>query len=173
MVNIIVIMEEYRLIFENEDYEVSNLGNVRNNKTGKILKSHVGTTGYYGLQLYLSTGRKMFKVHRLVAIAFLPNQEENRTCVDHIDNNRLNNNLANLRWATHQENSRNMKLNSKNLLGVKGVYFSKTKKKYISEIKIDGIKTYIGSFENLEDAKKARINKVNEIFGNFKNVCEN
>ena len=56
---------------------------------------------------------KKFRVHRLVADAFIPNPD-NKTCFDHIDGNRTNNHITNHRWATFQENIRNMKIGGRN-----------------------------------------------------------
>jgi hypothetical protein len=115
-------------------------------------------------------GIDMF-VHRLVALAFLPNPE-NKACIDHIDNNRGNNNIENLRWATHQENNRNTPLNCKNTSTIKGVSFRKDTLKWTAYITIDDIKINLGCFENIEDAKDARIVKANAVFGMFVNACE-
>ena len=96
-------MEKWEKIKGFEKYSVSNKGNVRNDKTGRILKPHVSTSGYYQVMM----GRKTIPqyIHRLVALAFIPNID-NKPQVDHIDGNRLNNNLSNLRWVTVSENRR-------------------------------------------------------------------
>ena len=60
--------------------------------------------GYH--QVGLSGSRKTAFVHRLVAEAFLPNPE-NKPCVDHINGNRADNRIENLRWVTHKENCNN------------------------------------------------------------------
>lgn len=94
-------------------YEVSNKGRVKSlkrkveNRTNlieeKIMKQVITTNGYY--KITLSNQKSSTKlVHRLVAEAFIPNLE-NKKCVNHIDCNRLNNNLENLEWATHSENN--------------------------------------------------------------------
>ena len=93
--------EEYKGIQDYENYEVSNLGNVRNKKTGRILKSY-NKGGYAVISLSKTVG-KMFQVHRLVCQAFIPNPE-NKPQVNHIDKNGLNNNVINLEWNSHQEN---------------------------------------------------------------------
>ncbi len=76
--------------------------------------------------------------------------------MDHIDNNRLNNKLNNLRWASHQENQMNSSISSKNTSGVKGVYYDKTRNKWVAQISIDGTMKNIGRYDNIEDAIIAR-----------------
>jgi len=164
--------EEYKPIQDFENYEVSNLGNVKNKKTGRILKPNVGNDGYNKLSLMKDKKRCGKKLHRLIAEAFIPNPE-NKQFVDHIDNNRLNNNINNLRWATNQENQRNRQLNINSTSGVKGVSFDKARNKWSATITIDGITIHLGRYDNIEDAKAARITKANAAFGVYINSCEN
>jgi len=164
--------EEYKPIQDFEIYEVSNLGNVKNKKTGRILKPNVGNDGYNKLSLMKDKKRCGKKLHRLIAEAFIPNPE-NKQFVDHIDNNRLNNNINNLRWATNQENQRNRQLNINSTSGVKGVSFDKARNKWSATITIDGITIHLGLYDNIEDAKAVRITKAQQAFGVYINSCEN
>ena len=87
-----------------ENYEVSNLGKVRNIKSGKVLKPQLNRNGYLMHLLYENNKQKHLYLHRIIAIAFIDNPEE-KPCVNHIDENKLNNDLSNLEWCTVKENN--------------------------------------------------------------------
>ena len=90
-------------------YRVSNLGRVKKYyKNGKtlILKEGTDTRGYKRVFLYKNNVGRAYNIHRLVAMAFIPNPE-NKPCVDHINTNKSDNTVNNLRWATYKENSNN------------------------------------------------------------------
>jgi hypothetical protein len=92
-----------------ENYEISTSGRVKNTTTDRIMKLN-SKGGYLCISLINSSGKKIFKVHRLVALAFIPNPE-NKTDVNHIDKNKHNNNISNLEWNTRAENNIHSKLN--------------------------------------------------------------
>jgi len=96
-------IEIWKSIQEYENYEVSTFGNVRNKKTGRILKQAI-TSGYYCVGLS-SIKTKTYSVHRLVAKSFIPNLE-NKEQINHKDKNRLNNNINNLEWMSAGENNK-------------------------------------------------------------------
>lgn len=82
-------------------YQVSNLGKIR--RDGRVKKPHMDRGGYLTIWLSKHSKMKCLKIHRLVAIAFIPNPEGKKT-VNHIDGNKQNNCVHNLEWATHSEN---------------------------------------------------------------------
>ena len=95
--------EEWRYIDGFLNYEVSNLGRVRNAIYCRMLKPSVNYEGYLTIKLFKNGVGTNKRVHRLVADAFI----ENPFCkpqVNHIDHNKLNNAANNLEWVTPQEN---------------------------------------------------------------------
>lgn len=86
-------------------YEVSNLGRVRSNRTGKVLKYNVTPNGRATVELFgdVGTKSKRLLVHRLAAIAFIPNPN-NYPQINHKDENPSNNCVENLEWCTAKYN---------------------------------------------------------------------
>lgn len=95
-------------------YEVSCRGRVRNKITKKVLVTQLkGKPGADYLYVHLTPDEgcaKKLRLHRVVALAFHPN-EANLPVVDHIDQNRFNNRASNLRWVTDKQNARNRRNN--------------------------------------------------------------
>lgn len=92
-------------------YQASTLGRIkslsRKSARGfllkeKIIKGSPNTDGYLQLRLYKEGVKTVYRVHRLIALTFIPNTE-NKPRINHRDNDRTNNMLINLEWATHQE----------------------------------------------------------------------
>jgi hypothetical protein len=165
------MVEEYRIIKDFENYSVSNFGNVRNIKTGKILKPGKTRCGYYQVKLYKDGNTYPKTIHKLVGEYFIANPY-NKQCVDHINNNKLDNNINNLRYVTYQENQMNSKLSSKNTSNHKGVYYRKNLKKWGAQIMINGKNKNLGNFDTIEEAVKARVERAKELFGEYMNSCE-
>jgi hypothetical protein len=101
-------MTEWRVIDVQPLYEVSDNGEIRNTDTGRILKLQY-VNGYHAVYITRDKKTKGYLVHRLVARAFLPAPNEGAVCVDHIDRNKLNNSVQNLRWVTSSQNNCNRK----------------------------------------------------------------
>ena len=160
-------MEEFRIIKNFENYSVSNFGNVKNNKTNKILKQYNHTKGYKKIEIL---GIKKF-IHRLVAEAFIPNPE-NKPYIDHINNIRDDNRIENLRWVSINENNQNKSMSINNTSGFKGVTFDKVKNKWRAEIGHNGKMINIGRYDTKEEANNARVQKAKELFGEYTNKCE-
>lgn len=99
-------------------YQVSNLGNVKSlNYKKKGISKELKPVLYFGkyksVSLFKNQIKKVFLVHRLVAITFIPNNED-KPFVNHKDGNKLNNIVENLEWVTNSENqihAHKMKLN--------------------------------------------------------------
>lgn len=94
-------MLEWRKV-EGFDYEVSNSGQVRNSRTGKVLSNR--GIAYSQVTLCNKSKQVTRSVHRLVAEAFLPNPL-NLPVVNHKDEDKLNNNVDNLEWCTSEHNA--------------------------------------------------------------------
>ena len=146
--------EEFKKIDDYDNYEVSILGNVRNSKTNLSLKPSKKRDGYYHVHLYKNGIMKNFYIHRLIAYAFIPNPE-NLPCIDHIDRDRTNNSISNLRWVSRSNNNRNKPKKQNTSSKFMGVYFDKAKGKYVARISINNKQKYIGIYEKEEDAGKA------------------
>lgn len=92
----------WKTIKERINYSVDEKGNIKNNKTGRILKQYTHSCGYKTVML----GRKTspLYIHRLVANAFIENPD-NLPQVDHINGDKSDNRVENLRWVTPSENT--------------------------------------------------------------------
>lgn len=139
-------MEQWKKIVGYENYEVSNIGRVRNSKTMYILKPQK-KEGYNRIGLY----NKKFLVHRLVAQAFIPNHE-NKPCVNHINGVRDDNIVENLEWCTISENNKHMYT-----LGYKRTFSEETRKKISKALKNN--KNNINN-NHIKNVKKIKVNNI-------------
>ncbi len=123
------------------------------------LKSH----GY----IAISVNNKIYYAHRLVWLYMYGEFPSN--LIDHINGNRSDNSLNNLREANKLQNNRNAKINKNNVSGVKGVYYSKTNKNYVAQITLNYKTYYLGCSKNIKDAEKLAITARKKHFKEFFN----
>ena len=159
--------EVYANIVNFPNYQISTFGNVKNIKTGRVLKPGRGLNGYLMVVLTNDGEKSTKKIHKMVANAFLENPE-NKICVDHIDRFRTNNHISNLRYATFSENSQNGSMKSNNISGVTGVRFNRASQKWRATITADGRQIHLGCYEDKNDANVARQNAEIQYFGQYR-----
>ncbi len=167
-----IINEEWRSIDGFIDYQVSNIGRVRNSKTGRILKPRYRgkKMNYQSVALYNGGGQVNFSIHRLVANEFIPNPE-NKQQVDHIDGNKENNVYTNLRWATNSENQiNNIHKRSNHTSIYKGVSWNKGTNKWIVKITLNTKQMHLGLYTDEVEAAKVYGKKAKELFGEYANI---
>ena len=163
-------MEEYRIINGFDNYEVSNLGNVKNKTSGRVLRQGYNHDGYPHVNL----NKRTKTIHRLVALAFIENPLS-KPLVDHINNVRDDNRVCNLRWATNPNNGGNQKLSKNNTSGYKGVGYDKQFELYTVQFPNDeklGQLRYYKVFLRLDDAIIDRVEQMILRHGEFVNLCE-
>lgn len=122
----IVIEKNGKLFDFTNKYEISNLGRVRNNKTGKLLKYNKVNGGYLRIGLYKDGKREFFLVHSLVALMFIPNDNPSiKTEINHINEIKTDNRVENLEWCDRKYNvnygtrtKRQAKANSKKVMAI-------------------------------------------------------
>ena len=134
----------------------------KNVKVGHIA-GNVKDTGYIRIKI----NKKMYLAHHLAFLYVFNSIPSNM--IDHINGNRADNRLCNLREVTNAENQYNSKINSKNNSGYKNVSWNKARNKWIVQLKINGKQKFIGYFDDLEFAdlvaQEAR-NKYHKEFAN-------
>ena len=84
-------------------YQISNCGNVFSRKLKRVIEAPNDEDGYMRIKLWKQMISKHYRIHRLVAIAFIPNPED-KPQVNHKDGDKTNNKVENLEWVTNQEN---------------------------------------------------------------------
>lgn len=136
-------MEEWRAVSGFSDYEISSLGNIR--RDNKLLKPCYDKKRQYGHVVLCKDGIPYTRdVHRLVCEAFIENPEQ-KPSVDHINRNRKDNRLENLKWATLSEQQLNRKKSDLHNI-------SKHRKSFNVMINRNKITVFRKNFKTLEEA---------------------
>jgi len=148
-----MIIKELQKTFEYKNGEIFWKTKVGNKKIG----DKAGCTNSLGYEKVIFR-KKEYLVHRIVFAlhnGFMPKM------LDHIDGNKTNNKIENLREATKKENGYNRKLNKNNKSGIKGINWHKNNNKWQVSINVDGKQKYLGCFKDIEIAKKViELNRV-------------
>ena len=133
------------------------------NKNGKVMKPRVDNNGYIRINLTKNGIVSYHHIHRLLGKAFIPNPND-FPCIDHINQNKIDNRLDNLRWINHSGNNRNRYLPKKSNFP-RGV--ERNIKSYRARIKINGKKIHLGCFRTIEEASRCYENKYIELMSEF------
>ena len=154
-----------------DDYYVNRNGDVLSKKglKDRILKPADNNTGYNIVNLCKNKKQKTYLVHRLVALTFIPNPN-NYEMIDHIDRNKKNNYLDNLRWCSRQMNEVNKSKHKNNTSGFKHIRFSKTHKKYQVRISRNGKSITQEFFDTIEEAVLYRNAVLDDLGESFDNI---
>ena len=141
-----ITQKEAKKLFHYNDgklyWKVSNSNRVRVGDEAGCVKK----TDNYKI---VRAGNVLYRVHRIIFLmfhGFLPKE------IDHVDNDRLNNNIKNLRAATSRQNSQNSKISIANTSGIKGVGWFKRYKKWRARLMVNGKDVCVGYFKDIKDA---------------------
>ena len=139
-------------------FQINHKGEVLSKRTNRILKQGISKTGYPIISTKIG-GRNgkayCLKIHRLMALTFLANPN-NLPEVNHIDGNKLNNNLSNLEWISKSNNIKHAHAN--NLISTKGENHPSAK------ITVKDVNTMREDFKNFDGKKKDFYNKYAQLF---------
>jgi hypothetical protein len=142
-------MEQFRELEDFPGYKIGNMGTIIG-KGNSPMKLRINTSGYYTLDLY--TGKKKsVELHRLVARTWISNPE-NKPQIDHINRDRKDNRLENLRWVTRMENANNMSISKMNKSGIAGLHYNKRDERWVIKKAIMGVK-YGKTFKERSEAE--------------------
>lgn len=149
-------------------YEPETGDFIRLIRRGAAIAGDVAGKAHYSGYWYIRISKKHYAAHRLAWFythGFWPKED-----IDHINNDRSDNRIVNLRECTRSQNIQNSKLYKKSSSGFKGVSKSKRNKKpWFSQIQVEGKLKYLGSYISPDLAHKAYCDAADKYFGEFAN----
>lgn len=155
-----MIKEELEELFEYSEGNLFWKKDIYTRKKGELVGKSGGSHGY----LSTSVGTKYMLVHRIIFMmhhGYLPAH------VDHIDGNKFNNRIENLRPADASHNVANSKKRKNNTTGYKGVSLNKNKTKYVAKIMKNRKYIHLGTFDDPREAHEAYLAAAKELFNDF------
>lgn len=165
-----------RTCFDTNEYEIVDEGvwiyclNRKNEPAGKFLIDREDLERVISKKWRFWKGRYFTGNFNPISIhVFLTNPKKNEV-VDHIDGNPANNKKSNLRVTKQGKNVLNKALMRNNKSGIAGVSWDKERNKWIAEIRMDGIKCYLGRYTNIEDAVYVRYQAELKLFKEFRST---
>lgn len=145
-------------------------------ETGKLIRSFkngraeeagtISSRGYIQVSITIDGKQNKLYSHRIIYFIHHGDLPE---FLDHIDGDRLNNRIENLRSATKQENNRNSKPRKNSSSKYLGVSWNKARQKWVAEIRINEKKKHLGLFTDEKDAALAYDEAARKYFGEFAN----
>lgn len=150
-------MKSYGEIFTYEDKSGKLIRKAFASKRsgGAVLGMPVGAIGSHGY-LEVRVLMKLYLVHRIIWQMHFGDIPKGMQ-IDHIDGNRTNNRIENLRMVSNHENHQNMKLKTNNKSGINGVRWNKLNMKWKAEISVNGKSKSLGEYSDIKSACEARI----------------
>lgn len=159
-------------IVVNNNVATMDLYDPRGNKIGEVIFDAEDIEKVSGVcwhrsdlqrSTYYCISNKLGRMHRVIL------QCPKDAIVDHINHNGLDNRKCNLRICTNQENICNCLVPKNNKSGHKGIYWAKDRQKWTVQVTINNKTKYIGRYDNLENAIKARKEAAEKYYGEFAN----
>jgi hypothetical protein len=139
----------------------TRLVNLGNFKAGSLVNIKPHKSGYTYIRITVDGKAKQFSLHRLAWLYVHGNLPE---FVDHINHNRSDNRIENLRAVSRVENNKNQSIAKHNTSGHIGVSWHKGQKKWTAGIKVNYKRKHLGSYDNIDDAIRAR-KKAEALYG--------
>lgn len=149
--------------FEAYEMDVEYPHDVTHIKSGRVKQWTLSRNGYYYASFYKDGRMHTMGRARLIAHCFIPNPDGKPT-IDHINRDRTDDRIENLRWATPAEQNQNqVYMVRTNRSGIRGVHWNQQSGKWQALIQVDGTKLHLGYFDDIHDAEACYLSKRREL----------